>query len=53
MRAVLEVGEAIDVSPERTRGTEGDPLMVAIREQLETMLARSARPSRAANPAAV
>ncbi len=41
MRAVVEVGPAIEVSPERTRGTEGDPLMTAIREQLETMLARS------------
>lgn len=53
MRAVVEVGEAIEVSPERARGTEGDPLMSAIREQLESMLARSARPRRAANPAAV
>jgi 1-acyl-sn-glycerol-3-phosphate acyltransferase len=41
MRAVVEVGEAIEVSPERARGAEGDPLMVGIREQLETMLARS------------
>jgi 1-acyl-sn-glycerol-3-phosphate acyltransferase len=53
MRAVVEVGKAIEVSPERTRGTEGDPLMTAIREQLETMLAASARSQRAANPAAV
>ena len=53
MRAVVEVGEAIEVSPERARGAEGDPLMTAIREQLETMLAASARPRRAANPAAV
>ncbi len=41
LRAIVEVGPAIEVSPERTRGTEGDPLMTAIREQLETMLARS------------
>jgi 1-acyl-sn-glycerol-3-phosphate acyltransferase len=40
LRAVVEVGEAIEVSPERARGAEGDPLMAAIREQLETMLAR-------------
>jgi 1-acyl-sn-glycerol-3-phosphate acyltransferase len=53
MRAVVEVGEAIEVSPERARGADGDPLMIAIREQLETMLANSARSSRAANPAAV
>ena len=43
MRAVVEVGEAIEVSPERTRGADGDPLMTAIREQLEAMLAASAR----------
>ncbi len=43
MRAVVEVGEAIEVSPERARGTEGDPLMSAIREQLESMLAASRR----------
>jgi 1-acyl-sn-glycerol-3-phosphate acyltransferase len=53
MRALVEVGEAIDVSPERARGTEGDPLMGDIREQLEAMLAASARSNRAANPAAV
>jgi hypothetical protein len=41
MRAVIDVGEAIEVAPERSRGTEGDPLMIGIREQLETMLARS------------
>ena len=42
VRAVVEVGEALEVSPERTRGHDGDPLMGAIREQLETMLAASA-----------
>jgi 1-acyl-sn-glycerol-3-phosphate acyltransferase len=41
IRAVVEIGEAIEVSPERTRGTEGDPLMTAVREQLEKMLASS------------
>lgn len=41
MRAVVEIGEAIEVSPERARGTEGDPLMTAIRTQLESMLASS------------
>ena len=41
IRAVLEVGEAIEVSPERTRSPDGDPLMTAIREQLEKMLAAS------------
>lgn len=44
MRAVVEVGAAIEVSPERARGTDTDPLMIAIREQLETMLARTTRP---------
>ena len=53
MRAVIDVGEAIEVSPERARGSEGDPLMITIREQLESMLAASGRNSRAANPAAV
>jgi 1-acyl-sn-glycerol-3-phosphate acyltransferase len=53
MRVLVEVGEAIEVSPERARGPDGDPLMNAIRDQLEMMLAASARSSRAANPAAV
>jgi 1-acyl-sn-glycerol-3-phosphate acyltransferase len=53
MRAIVEVGEAIEVSPERSRSADGDPLMSAIRDQLETMLAASARSNRAANPAAV
>ncbi len=43
MRALVDVGEPIEVSPERTRGTEGDPLMIAIRDRLEAMLATSAR----------
>lgn len=46
MRAVVDVGEAIEVSPERTRGADGDPLMATIREQLETMLATSLTDSR-------
>ena len=53
MRAVVEVGEAIHVSPERSRNADGDPLMVSIREQLENMLATSARLKRAVNAAAV
>lgn len=36
--ARVEVGEAIEVSPERTRGGDGDPLMNGIRASLETML---------------
>ncbi len=50
MRAVIEVGEAIEVSPERARTAEGDPLMAAIREQLETMLAASLARGRLAPP---
>lgn len=45
LRVVVEVGEAIEVGPERTRGADGGPLMIAIREQLQSMLARSARRS--------
>ncbi len=41
MRAVVDIGEAIEVTPDRTRGADGDPLMGAIREQLETLLAKS------------
>jgi len=39
MSAVVEIGEAIEVSPERQRSTEGDPLILMIRERLEAMLA--------------
>jgi 1-acyl-sn-glycerol-3-phosphate acyltransferase len=48
MRAVVDVGEAIEVSPDRARGADGDPLMVAIREQLEAMLAASLAEGRSA-----
>lgn len=41
IRAVVDIGEAIEVSPERARSADGDPLMSAIRTQLETMLAAS------------
>ncbi len=39
LRAAVEVGEAIEVSPTRERGVDVDPVMARIREQLETMLA--------------
>lgn len=39
MRAVVTVGEAISVSPTRERGVDGDPVMDAIRRQIEGMLA--------------
>jgi 1-acyl-sn-glycerol-3-phosphate acyltransferase len=38
LRAVLSVGDAIEVTQERVRGAE-DPLMKAIRDQLEALLA--------------
>lgn len=41
IRAVVDIGEAIEVSPERARGADGDPLMSAIRTQIEAMLAAS------------
>jgi hypothetical protein len=53
MRALVEIGEAIEVTPERTRSADGDPLMVAIREQLDAMLAASARRDVRAQPATV
>jgi 1-acyl-sn-glycerol-3-phosphate acyltransferase len=42
IRAVVEVGEAIEVSPVRERGGETDPVMMRIRVALETMLAKLA-----------
>lgn len=51
LRAVIDVGEAIEVAPDRARGADTDPLMVAIRAQLESMLAQSAR-SRRSPPSA-
>jgi 1-acyl-sn-glycerol-3-phosphate acyltransferase len=40
IHAVVEVGEAIEVSPARERGAESDPVMAAVRSGLETMLTR-------------
>ncbi|MEI6210811.1 MAG: 1-acyl-sn-glycerol-3-phosphate acyltransferase [bacterium] len=47
IRAVVEVGEAIEVSPVRERGAETDPLMARIRTQMETMLAGLAKRTKA------
>lgn len=44
-RAIVDVGEAIEVAPDRPRG-EADPVMVRMREQLEAMLAASFDPNR-------
>jgi hypothetical protein len=41
LRAIVDVGEAIAVTPEGEYGSEGDPLMGAIREQLNALLAAS------------
>lgn len=41
MRAIVDVGEALEVSPERTRSEDGDPLMNVLRERLQSMLAAS------------
>jgi len=40
MHAVIEVGEAIEATPERVRRKGGDPIMTQLREQLVTMLDR-------------
>ncbi len=38
IRAVVAIGEAIEVNPVREKSAEGDPLMHEIRRQLEAML---------------
>ena len=38
LRAVVEVGAAIEVNPVRERGVESDPVMVKIRHDLEALL---------------
>lgn len=40
LHAVIEVDEAIEVSPDRDRKAASDPLMVAIEQRLQTMLDR-------------
>ena len=39
LKVVLDVGEAIEVSPKRVKGVDTDPLIAAIREQLHQKLA--------------
>lgn len=41
IRAVVMIGEAIEVSPERPRGASTDPITSAIRQQLETLMLES------------
>jgi hypothetical protein len=45
LTVVIEVGEAIEVSPERDRSVEIDPLMRQLEESLQGMLDRLARES--------
>jgi len=42
LRVSMSVGEAIEVSPERQRGGDGDPLTGQIRDQLNRMLTETA-----------
>jgi hypothetical protein len=46
MRCVIQIDEPIEVSGERQRAEEGDPLMRQIEERLRTMLAELSRESR-------
>jgi hypothetical protein len=46
LRVVMEVGEAIEVTPERQRGGGGDPLMTQLRERLTAMLTELAKAER-------
>lgn len=45
LKVVLEVGEAISVSPERQRGASVDPLMIEIQQSLQSMVDRLAAES--------
>jgi hypothetical protein len=41
IRAVITVGDAIEVSPNRERSGEGDPVTLALRQQMEQLLESS------------
>lgn len=45
LKVVLEIGEPLEVSPERVRGMSVDPLMVEIQRSLQTMIDRLAKES--------
>lgn len=45
LKVVIEVGEPIDVSPERDRSAEVDPLMLAIQQRLQAMIDQLAQES--------
>lgn len=46
IRAVITVGEAIEVDPERPRGVSGDPLTARLRDRLQSLLTESLTLSR-------
>ena len=46
LKVVLDVGEAIEVSPERDRGATVDPLMVQIQQSLQGMIGKLASESK-------
>ncbi len=39
LRVIIQIGEALEVGPDRPRGGEGDPLMKQLEQSLNTMLA--------------
>jgi len=41
MRAVVMIGEAIEVSSERPRGVSADPITLALRQQIEALMQKS------------
>lgn len=45
LHAIIEVGEAMEVSPKRERGTDGDPLMDQLADTLQGMLDELAKES--------
>lgn len=50
MKVILDVAPAIEVSPERDRGAEQDPLMMEVRARLEQKLAELRHESRIYQP---
>ncbi len=49
LKVVVEIGEAIEVIPERDRNAQTDPLMERIRNEIQEMLDRLARESKLVN----
>jgi len=46
LRAIVQIGDPIDVEGRRARGTDSDPLIAAIADQLKTMLKSLAQESK-------